>query len=57
MNAPLILTNDGATGPAVAFAEENEMIYGAVLGGTSLISDDSVRAIFHMDPEDEIVVR
>ena len=57
MKAPLILVSDKGTDKAVAYAGENEIIHGAVLGGVTLISDDSVRAIFHMGSEDEITVR
>ena len=57
MDAPLIITNDSAIAAAAAYAEENGVKSGAVLGGTTLISDASVRTFFQMDAEDEIIVK
>ena len=46
MGGPLILTGNGKTDAAVKYAKENGIEVGAVLGGPTLISDQSVDAIF-----------
>ena len=45
-NAPLILTATGKQDFAVAYASENGMKSGAVLGGDGLISEDAAKEIF-----------
>ena len=57
LNAPLIITNDSAIATAAAYAEEQGVKYGAVLGGTTLISDASVKTFFQMGEDDEILVK
>lgn len=49
MNAPLILTRDTTSSYAIDYAEENGITSGVVLGGSSLIGDGTVKAIFQMD--------
>ena len=46
MGGPLILTGNGKTDAAVKYTKENGIEVGAVLGGPTLISDQSVDAIF-----------
>ena len=55
MDAPLILTSDGRTSAAETYAKDSDMISGIVLGGPSLIGDDSVNRIFGLvtEPEEE----
>ena len=48
MKAPLILTMTKWEAEAKAYAEEAGIGEGVVLGGTGLISDDSVRLICGM---------
>ena len=55
LNAPLILTQDADAGLAEAYASELGITTGAVLGGTKLISDETVKAIFQMDSTDSIL--
>lgn len=57
MNGPLILTENGKTQAAETYMSAAEMQYGAVLGGTTLISDKSVRDIFHMEDSADIIVK
>ena len=57
MNAPLILTATGNEAAAVAYAEAQGITSGIVLGGGKLISDDSVRVIFAMETDAEIIVK
>lgn len=46
MHAPLILTADGKTGVAAAYAQAEGIKVGIVLGGTDAILDDSVKEVF-----------
>lgn len=55
MNAPLILTSTDNAAYAELYAKDAEIISGAVLGGTSLISDNAVKSIFNMDAADTII--
>lgn len=45
-NVPLILTATGKTDAAAAYVSENDIKFGKVLGGASLISDAAVKKIF-----------
>lgn len=49
LDAPLILSADGATQPAIDYSYNVTMSWGYVLGGPSLISDNSVLDIFWYD--------
>ena len=49
LKAPLILTMTGYEAQAASFIQQYGIRAGAVLGGSTLISDDSVRAIFAME--------
>ena len=51
LKAPLILTMSGKQSVAVNYAKEMDIRYGVVLGGSTLISDKIVRAVFQL-PED-----
>lgn len=57
MEGPLILTATGSESEAVKYAKEEGIKSGTVLGGTGLISDKAVKAIFQMDNATHIVVR
>ena len=57
MKAPLVITNDGSIAVSAAYAEEQGIKKGVVLGGPTLISDASVRTFFRMGEDDEIIVR
>ena len=57
MNAPLLLTMTGYEAVATAYVADAGIETGIVLGGEKLISDDSIRAIFALDPSDEIPVK
>ncbi|MBP3384298.1 MAG: cell wall-binding repeat-containing protein [Firmicutes bacterium] len=57
MEGPLILTATGSESEAVKYAKEEGIKSGTVLGGTGLISDKAVKAIFQMDDATHIVVR
>ena len=46
LDAPLVLTATKYEDKAVAFAKENEVFSGIVLGGPILISDEAVSAIY-----------
>lgn len=48
MNGPVVLTENGKTKAAEAYTLTAGMKYGAVLGGSSLISDVFVKAIYYM---------
>lgn len=48
LNAPPILTSNSNHAPAVAYAKEAGISGGAVLGGTGLIPDRVVNAIFRI---------
>lgn len=55
MNAPLILTATGSEQQAVSYASAEKIKYGYVIGGSGLISDNSVRKIFGMSSSDQIL--
>ena len=57
MAGPLILTRDNTLSYAVEFAASRNVTTGAVLGGSGLISDSSVRQIFAMGESDSIVLQ
>ena len=56
MGAPLILTANGKTSAAENYVRGNGISYGAVLGGTTLISDASAKAIFDVSEDSNVVV-
>ena len=56
MNAPLVLTMTNYEQMAAAYTKMEGITTGVVLGGTGLISDASVRAIFAMTADGEIRV-
>lgn len=57
MGAPLILTANGRTQQATAYVKNSQHImYGAILGGPTLISDASAKAIFDVSPNSNVVV-
>lgn len=55
MDAPLILTASGKEEAAVSYMDEKEISCGYVLGGDRLISDDSVRMLFGLAADAEII--
>lgn len=55
MDAPLILTASGKEEAAFSYMNEKEISYGYVLGGDRLISDDSVRMLFRLAADTEII--
>ena len=57
MNAPLILTATGEESAAAKYTNAYGITRGAVLGGTGLISDGSVRTIFAMKEDAAILAR
>lgn len=57
MDAPLILTMNKYESQAVQYFADKAIIEATVLGGEGLISDDSVRAIFELTADGEIVVK
>ena len=58
MGAPLILTNSNVMKDvAAAYVQEMGITGGAVLGGPTLIRDNTVRKVFSMEAEDAISVR
>ena len=57
MDAPLVLTNTGNESAAIAYAQQVGISTGAVLGGPTIISDNTVRTIFTMDANSEIIVK
>lgn len=57
-NAPLILANSASFDgyeTAADYMEAHAIRSGVVLGGDKLVSDEAVREIFSMDPENEIL--
>ena len=56
LNSPLLLVDDANIDNAVKYAVKAEIKKGLVLGGPTLVSDASVRAIFSMSEDDEIKV-
>ena len=57
MDGPLLLAANGKADQAAAYAKEKGIKGGAVLGGPTLISDDSARAIFDVAPGTIILVK
>ena len=57
MGGPLLLAANGKTTQAAAYAKDNGIRYGAVLGGPALIDDASVRGIYQMSTSDRILVK
>ena len=56
MNAPLLLVRDDKTAVTIKYTKANGVKSGMVLGGSTLVSDKSVRDIFEMKDTDEIYV-
>ena len=54
LDAPLLLTYDGKKDVTAAYTADAGIKSGIVLGGSGLVSDESVRAIFSMAEEDTI---
>ena len=54
LNAPLVLTKDGATGAASSYVAENEIASGYVLGGDGALTDETVVEVFGLESADEI---
>jgi hypothetical protein len=50
MGGPLLLSANNKSSQAEAYAKASGIKTGAVLGGPTLISDDSARAIFDVAP-------
>ncbi|MBQ2879767.1 MAG: cell wall-binding repeat-containing protein, partial [Anaerotignum sp.] len=57
VDGPLVLTQNGKQAAAKAYADENGIKGGYVMGGTMLIADDTVRDIFGMDADDIVIVK
>ena len=55
IDAPLILTASGKEEAAFSYMDEKEISYGYVLGGDVLISDNSVRMLFGLAADAEII--
>ena len=55
LDAPLILTMTGKTTAAAEYMDKYDISSGVVLGGASLISDDSARTIFGLGKNAEII--
>ena len=56
MKAPLVLTASGKEAAAAAYAKEQGITSGVILGGSGLISDKAVRTIFQMQSGDTIKI-
>ena len=56
LSAPLILTENGKEKDAVAYASLRNIKDGAVLGGSGLVSDKTVRNIFSLNSNAEITI-
>ncbi|MBQ4583153.1 MAG: leucine-rich repeat protein [Oscillospiraceae bacterium] len=56
MKAPLVLTASGKEAAAAAYAKEQGITSGVILGGSGLISDKAVRTIFQMQSDDVIKI-
>ena len=56
MKAPLVLTASGKESAAAAYAKEQGITSGVILGGSGLISDKTVRTIFQMQSGDTIKI-
>ncbi|MBQ2879526.1 MAG: cell wall-binding repeat-containing protein, partial [Anaerotignum sp.] len=57
VDGPLVLTQNGKQAVAAAYADANDIKGGYVMGGTILISDDTVRDIFDMAASDPVIVK
>ncbi|MBQ1508238.1 MAG: cell wall-binding repeat-containing protein [Erysipelotrichaceae bacterium] len=57
LKAPIVLTNDGKEGAAVAYAVSERIGSGYITGGSARISDDTAGKIFSLSPSDTIIVR
>ncbi len=55
MGGPLLLVSNGFSAKASEYAYEANIRVGSVLGGTSLISDDEVRNVFHLASSIEVI--
>ena len=55
MGGPLLLVSNGFSAKASEYAYEANIRVGSVLGGTSLISDDEVRKVFHLGSGIEVI--
>lgn len=56
MNAPLILTVNNKTSEAVAYTNANAITAGYVLGGESVMSNQSVLNVYGLSNLNEIIV-
>ena len=54
LNAPLLLTSSGYESAAAEYIETNDIHAGYVLGGTSVLSDDTAKLVFGLDSNDTI---
>ena len=57
LNAPLVLTVDGKTTEAAAYTAELGIEAGYVLGGTGVLTDESVVNVFALESADDIIVK
>ena len=57
LDAPLVLTVDGKTSEAAAYTAELGIEAGYVLGGTGVLTDDSVVTVFSLESADDIIVK
>ena len=55
LNAPMLLVREQNQDHAIQYASQRNISTGAVLGGTGLISDDTLRKILQISPEQEIL--
>ena len=56
IDAPLILTKGGKDAAAAAYAKENGIKSGYIMGGTTLIADKTAKNIFSMAASDTIKI-
>jgi putative cell wall-binding protein len=56
LHAPLVLTTDKNLAAAKAFAETLDLTKGIAIGGSGLLSDETVMAIFGLESADQIEV-
>ena len=54
MGAPLLLTESGKEFEAMAYASGNSVSAGYALGGTAVLTDRSIRAVFNLAPNETI---
>ena len=57
LDAPLILTTTGLEGAAMEYIQAQNITKGTILGGTGLISDASVKMIYSLSADAQIVVK